>query len=111
MALSLGPAIMEPNWGNGSRVCALDGRHWMYMCGVHVSKCKCHPFQIPRLSPMSRQWPPPPGRGLPSPISIEFDNSIQLVIKTNFQFVNDYNSHLIEIVPLEFIFSSFCRLI
>ena len=51
----------------------------MYMCVEysHVwSKWKRHPFQIPRLSPMSREWPPPPGRVLPSPISIEIDKSI-----------------------------------
>ena len=41
---------------------------------------------------MSRQWPPPPGRVLPSPISLELVNVIKLVIETKYQFVSDFNT-------------------
>ena len=41
---------------------------------------------------MSRQWPPPPGRVLPSPISVELDNDIKLIIETKYQFVSDFNT-------------------
>ena len=74
-------------WQEG--VCSGTIHVWSTCEQVQAVECKRHPFQIPRLSPMSRQWPPPPGRGLHSLISIEFDNSIRLVIETNWQFLSD----------------------
>ena len=98
MALSLGPAIMELNWGNGSWVCALyvelvwskyKCNVYMHVCGVHVtqsalwSMCASASATLSKF-PGSLQCQDsghhPLGRGLQSLIPIKLDNSIQLVV-------------------------------